>query len=161
MSFGNPAGFKKSVAPNLLLHSSFAGFRSTTMIRPAPCATAPCTTLSPTHPAPKTATLAPGSTSAVIRAAPYPVVIPHPSRHVRSVGAPGCTATTEMSATTVYCEKVDVPMKWRMSLPLHRNREVPSGITPRPCVARIAPQRFVLPDRQNLHCLHSGVLCGW
>jgi hypothetical protein len=37
-------------------------------------------------------------------------------------------------------------------------REVPSGMTPRPWVARILPQRLVLPDLQNLHSLHSGVL---
>lgn len=43
-------------------------------------------------------------------------------------------------------------------MPLHVNREVPSGITPFPCVALILPQRFVLPDLQNLHSLHSGVL---
>lgn len=50
-------------------------------------------------------------------------------------------------------------MKWRRSLPLHLNLEVPSGITPFPCVALILPQRFVFPDLQNLHSLHSGVLC--
>jgi hypothetical protein len=60
----------------------------------------------------------------------------------------------------VYCEKVDVPMKCRRSLPLHLKREVPSGMTPLPCVARILPQRLVLPDLQNLHSLHSGVLRG-
>lgn len=63
-----------------------------------------------------------------------------------------------MSATTVYWLKVDVPMKWSSSLPLQVKREVPSGITPLPCVARILPQRLVLPDLQNLHSLHSGVL---
>jgi len=67
-------------------------------------------------------------------------------------------ATTEMSATTVYWEKVEVPMKCRSSLPLHLNREVPSGMTPLPWVALILPQRFVLPDLQNLHSPHSGVL---
>ena len=67
-------------------------------------------------------------------------------------------ATTEISATTVYWEKVDVPIKWRRSLPLHLNLEVPSGMTPLPWVARILPQRLVLPDLQNLHSLHSGVL---
>jgi hypothetical protein len=43
---------------------------------------------------------------------------------------------------------------------LHLKRDVPSGMTPLPWVARILPQRFVLPDLQNLHSLHSGVL-GW
>ena len=36
-------------------------------------------------------------------------------------------------------------------LPLHLKREVLSGIRPLPCVSRTAPQRFVLPDLQNLH----------
>ena len=77
---------------------------------------------------------------------------------MRSMGALSVMATTEMSATTVYWEKVEVPMKWRRSWPLHLKREVPSGITPLPCVARIFPQRLVLPERQNLHSRHSGVL---
>jgi hypothetical protein len=36
-------------------------------------------------------------------------------------------------------------------------REVPSGITPLPWVARIAVQRLVFWLRQLLHCRHSGV----
>src|ERR1700710_3055842 len=84
--------------------------------------------------------------------------MPQPRRHVRSIGASLVMATTEMSATTVYCENVDVPMKCSSSLPLQVNRDVPSGMTPLPCVARIFPHRFVLPDLQNLHSLHSGVL---
>lgn len=76
------------------------------------------------------------------------------------MGAFDVMATTEMSATTVYCEKVDVPMKCSRSLPLHLKREVPSGMTPLPWVARILPQRLVLPERQNLHSPHSGVLMG-
>ena len=76
------------------------------------------------------------------------------------MGAFDVMATTDMSATTVYWEKVDVPMKWRSDLPLHLKREVPSGITPFPWVALILPQRFVLPDLQNLHSPHSGVLEG-
>ena len=48
-------------------------------------------------------------------------------------------------------------MKWKIGLPFFEKRLVPSGIKPLPCVARIAWHRFVLPDLQNLHCLHSGV----
>ena len=36
-------------------------------------------------------------------------------------------------------------------------RDVPSGITPWPCVERIAVQRFERCDRQVLHGRHSGV----
>ena len=74
------------------------------------------------------------------------------------MGALSVIATTEMSATTVYCEKVEVPMKWSRSFPFDLKREVPSGMTPFPCVARIFPHKFVLPDLQNLHSPHSGVL---
>lgn len=41
---------------------------------------------------------------------------------------------------------------------MHLNLEVPSGITPFPWVALILPHKLVLPDLQNLHSLHSGVL---
>src|SRR5271170_4469682 len=105
----NLVGLTKSVPPNFLAHASFASFTSTTIILPALFLTAPWTTERPTQPAPKTATLDPFSTFAVTTAAPYPVVIPHPSRHVLSIGALSVIATTEMSATTVYCENVDVP----------------------------------------------------
>ena len=44
------------------------------------------------------------------------------------------TLATAISGTTVYSEKVDVPMKWNTSLPLHMNLGVPSGITPWPWV---------------------------
>src|SRR6185503_19556254 len=47
-----------------------------------------------------------------------------------------------------------------MGLPPIENREVPSGIRPWPCVARIAVQRLVLRDRQDGHCRHSGVYSG-
>ena len=36
-------------------------------------------------------------------------------------------------------------------------REVPSGISPLPCVARIAVHRLVLRLRHDLHWRHSGV----
>ncbi|TNN64094.1 hypothetical protein EYF80_025712 [Liparis tanakae] len=40
-----------------------------------------------------------------------PVEMPHPSRHTLSSGAFSFTLAREMSATTVYSEKVLVPMK--------------------------------------------------
>ena len=42
-------------------------------------------------------------------------------------------------------------------LPPSEKRDVPSGITPWPWVARIAVQRLVLRDRQEGHSRHSGV----
>ena len=79
------------------------------------------------------------------------------------------TLATEISAQTVYSEKVEHPMKWKMSFPLHLNRVIPSGINPLlykeyfnvifcisideeilTCVARIFTHKFVLGDLQNL-----------
>jgi hypothetical protein len=42
--------------------------------------------------------------------APQPVVMPHPSRQTLSSGALLLMATTDTSATTVYCEKVETPI---------------------------------------------------
>lgn len=42
--------------------------------------------------------------------APQAVVMPQPRRQTFSSGAFLSTATTETSATTVYCEKVEVPI---------------------------------------------------
>jgi hypothetical protein len=44
-----------------------------------------------------------------------------------------------------------------MGLPLIEKRLVPSGISPLPCVARMAVQRFVLRLRHDLQARHSGV----
>lgn len=44
------------------------------------------------------------------------------------------TFATDISATTVYSLNVLVPMKWYKVFPLHEKRDVPSGITPLPCV---------------------------
>jgi hypothetical protein len=48
------------------------------MIMLAPAIRAPWTTLRPMPPRPKTTTLAPGSTLAVLMTAPMPVVTPQP-----------------------------------------------------------------------------------
>lgn len=50
------------------------------------------------------------------------------------MGAFSSTLATEMSATTVYSEKVLVPMKWNSCLPLQVNLDVWSGIRPWPWV---------------------------
>lgn len=60
------------------------------------------------------------------------------------------TLATDISDTTVYSEKLEQPMKWKIFWPRAVNREVPSGMTPLPCVALIRPQRLVFGDLQNL-----------
>ena len=42
-------------------------------------------------------------------------------------------------------------------LPPSENRDVHAGMTPWPCVARMAVQRLVLRERHDGHCRHSGV----
>ena len=66
-------------------------------------------TESPTAPRPNTATVEPASTFIVLMTAPIPVVIPQPSKHTRSSFAAGFILAREISAHTVYCEKVEVP----------------------------------------------------
>ena len=102
----------------------------------------------------------PGFTLAEYSTAPMPVVMPQPRRHTFSSGAFLAIFASAISGSTVYSENVDVPMKCRICLPFFEKRLVPSGITPLPCVERMATHRFVLPDLQNLHCLHSGVYSG-
>ena len=97
------------------------------MIRDAPTRAEVAMTPRPIAPTPKTATEEPSEilvshTSLAVpdilhvlipgclTTAPHAVVIPQPSRQTRSRGALGLTATTETSATTVYCEKVEVPI---------------------------------------------------
>ena len=66
----------------------------------------------------------------------------------------------EISAMTVYSAKVEHPMKWKISFPSTVvKRVVPSGMTPWPCVPRMAGQRLVLGLAQKMHAawLHCGV----
>ena len=67
--------------------ASLAGLMSTPMIRAAPAFLAPITAANPTPPNPQTATVDPGRTLAVFRAAPYPVAMPQPIKQTFSSGA--------------------------------------------------------------------------
>lgn len=80
------------------------------MMRPAPDLTHPSITDRPTAPMPNTAHEEPASTLAVFCTAPQPVASPHPSRLTLSSGASPRILATLSSCSTVYCEKVDVPM---------------------------------------------------
>ena len=44
------------------------------------------------------------------------------------------TLATEISGSTVYSLKVEVPMKWKRVWPRQENRDEPSGINPLPWV---------------------------
>ena len=80
------------------------------MMRPALACTAPWITARPMPPRPNTATVSPAFTLAVLCTAPMPVVTPQPSRQTFSSGASGLTLASEISGTTVYSLKVEVPM---------------------------------------------------
>lgn len=67
-------GLMKSVAPIESAHFFLSSLVSMAMILLALLAAAPWMTARPTHPTPKTATVLPCSTFAVLVAAPYPVV---------------------------------------------------------------------------------------
>ena len=97
------------------------------MIRSAPASRAPITAPRPTRPQPKTATVEPGSTCAVFRAAPIPVDRPQAKGAHPSSGASGLTFASAISGITVYSAKVDVPMKCRSGSPSREKRVVPSG----------------------------------
>lgn len=139
----------------------------------APTCFAPITAANPTAPSPKTATVELGSTLQVFKTAPYPVDIPQPSRQTFSRGASFWILNkhvgnrlrpthfaAEIADRTVYSLKVDVPMKWKSSFPLHVKRLDPSGITPCPCVTRIFWQRLVFGLVQKLHSRHWGTYTG-
>ena len=87
--------------------------------------------------------------------------MPQPRRQTVSRLACLETLAQLISLTTVYSENVDVPMKWCSGVPSAdtAKREVPSGITPCPCVARILGQRLVLGEMQKMQSepLHCGV----
>ena len=95
--------------------------RSTQTIRSAPCSRHPATAPSPTIPAPKTTQVLPGSTAAVLIAAPRPVESPQAKRQACSKGASGLTFARAISGITVYSAKVEQPMKWRISLAIARD----------------------------------------
>ena len=75
--------------------SNFPGLMSTPMIREAPAFLQPMIAASPTAPRPNTAQLEPGSTLAVLIAAPYPVEMPHPSR--QTLSSPALLSTWHMT----------------------------------------------------------------
>ncbi len=107
-------------------------------------------------PAPKTAQVLPGRTSAVLIAAPSPVESPQANRQACSNGASGLTFANAISGITVYSAKVEQPMKWRISSPSREIRVVPSGRWPLFCSSRIARQRLVRGSRQWTHSRHWG-----
>ena len=126
------------------------------MIRSAPCRRQPATAPRPTSPAPNTTQVEPGSTLAVLIAAPIPVDSPHANGAARSGGASAGILASAIWGITVYSANVLVPMKWRIRSPSRDRRVLPSGRWPRFCCSRIARHRFVFGLRQCSHSRHCG-----
>jgi len=90
------------------------------MMRPAPAMRAPWITDWPTPPQPRTATLAPGFTCAVLSAAPTPVVTPQPIRASCVSGRSVSTFTSDASLAVITLEKVPRPVMQKYGLPSGR-----------------------------------------
>ena len=100
------------------------------MIFSAPASTAPWMTLSPTPPAPNTATDAPGSTFAVLMTAPTPVITPQPTRQALSSGASLRIFTHPVSGMTVSSAKDPTQCGMSMPEPFTLKRGAPSYVPP-------------------------------
>ena len=97
------------MAPNCLAQSSFRGSMSTAMIVRAPFSAAPRIAASPTPPQPKTATVSPRVTGAVLIAAPRPAITPQPSSPATSGLAAGLTFVHCPAATSVFSANAPMP----------------------------------------------------
>ena len=100
-----------SVAPRRRASSSFAGSRSTAMIRPAPASRAAATICSPTPPQPTTQTLSPSATRAALRTAPKPVMTAHPSSAPCHSGSSGGSGTADAAGTTQRSAKQETKLQ--------------------------------------------------
>jgi hypothetical protein len=89
-----------------------------------------------------------------------PVVTPQPSRQTLSSGASLGSSPARFPAARCIRRRSRCPCSDRSAGPSLLKRLLPSGIRPLPWVARIAWQRLVLPDLQNLHSPHSAVYSG-
>ena len=101
-STGSPAvASTLCVAPRSRAVRSLCSSTSTAMIIRAPAMRAPWITDRPTPPAPYTATVEPGFTRAVLRAAPTPVVTPQPISAAMSNGTSLSIGTTPLSCSSI------------------------------------------------------------
>ena len=142
-----------SVAPTIRARSSLAATRSTATIRAAPAIAAPITQDNPTPPRPITATDDPARTSAVLRAAPAPVVTQQPIRAATSGGVPSGTGIAAAAGTFWRSANVPIAQYVRTSPPpARRSAARPLGIR---CVYDGLSEQFqTLParhDRQRPH----------
>ena len=105
------------VAPSFFAYSSLAGLASIEIIVEAPAMRQPWRTLRPTPPQPQMAQLVPGRTSAVLIAAPTPVMTPQPIRDALTRGMSLSILMAVFSATTVYSQRPPMEAKGIRSSP--------------------------------------------
>ena len=94
--------FTVCVAPSSRAFANFDSTVSTAMIMRAPAMRAPWIAASPTPPAPKTATVEPGSMRAVLSTAPTPVVTPQPMSAACANGIWSSIFTIAFSCTSIF-----------------------------------------------------------
>ncbi len=109
---------------------------------------APWMALSPTPPAPKTTTLLPGVTCAVLKTAPTPVITAQPSSAHLSRGASAGSLTAALAGTTTSSAMAPTAEKTHSSCPPWRTRVEPSGMRLVLLICSPTSQRCGLPIRQ-------------
>lgn len=124
------SGAMASVAPNFSAASRREATGSTAMIWEAPLSRAPWIAEIPTPPQPMTATDEPACTSAVLMAAPSPVVTPQPMSAAISNGTSSGMGTAHPAPTTTSSVKVPVPANPKTSPPGRLKLGVPAFMNP-------------------------------
>ena len=104
-------------------------------------------TFSPTPPQPKTATVSPGRTFAVLMTAPTPVITPQPTRHARSRGISSGILMAAVARTTVRSANEPTPAMREISMPF-LTKTFSSPVI-RPCWLR--SHRCTVPATQKWH----------
>ncbi len=97
------------MAPNRRAVACLASTGSTAAITDAPDSRAPWIAAMPTPPQPMTATLAPGSTRAVLITAPTPVITPHPTSAAISNGTSSGILTAPSCGTVISSANAPQP----------------------------------------------------
>ena len=122
-------------------------------MRSAPAIAAPWMAFRPTPPQPNTATVAPGSTRAVLKTAPTPVVTAQPTSAARSRGIFASILTTLSVDSVAYSAITPQPEKTLSGLPAASlTRGVPSGgvVSALPCSTHSTGR----PPAQKRHLPH-------
>ena len=144
------------MAPNCRAISSGFGRTSIAMIRSQPAIAAPCTTLSPTPPAPITATFDPFGTRPALVTAPTPVITAQPIVASASNGMSRATGIAPASGTITKSEKQAVPRNGATSCPRACSRAAPDGSLLRNVTFSTRSHSTARPSRHGAQTPHAG-----